>query len=66
METGGCAECHPFVCTNAMSTDEDVSPYELLGVELEATDADIRKAYRTRSLKVHPDRVSLAAITDHC
>lgn len=41
-----------------MSSDEDVNPYELLGLGIEATDADIRKAYRTRSLKVHPDRVS--------
>ncbi|KAF7980869.1 hypothetical protein HWV62_36539 [Athelia sp. TMB] len=39
-----------------MSSDEDVNPYELLGLGIEATDADIRKAYRTRSLKVHPDR----------
>lgn len=41
-----------------MSSDEDVNPYELLDVAMEATEADIRKAYRTRSLKVHPDRVS--------
>ncbi|OAX32589.1 DnaJ-domain-containing protein [Rhizopogon vinicolor AM-OR11-026] len=32
------------------------NPYELLGISLEATEAEIRKAYRTRSLKVHPDR----------
>ncbi|KAI0697034.1 hypothetical protein BC835DRAFT_804066 [Cytidiella melzeri] len=40
-----------------MSTAEDeTNPYELLGVGLEATDAEIRTAYRQRSLKVHPDR----------
>ncbi|TDL18792.1 DnaJ-domain-containing protein [Rickenella mellea] len=39
-----------------MSTDSETSPYELLGVSLESTDAEIRKAYRQRSLKVHPDR----------
>lgn len=33
-----------------------MNPYELLDVELETSEADIRKAYRSRSLKVHPDR----------
>jgi hypothetical protein len=40
----------------AMSAEEK-SAYEQLGIELEATDAEIRKAYRTRSLKIHPDKV---------
>ncbi|THU98541.1 DnaJ-domain-containing protein [Dendrothele bispora CBS 962.96] len=40
-----------------MSTlDEDINPYELLSVKPEATEQEIRKAYRQRSLKVHPDR----------
>lgn len=39
------------------STEEEVNPYELLGVTLDVADGDIRKAYRQRSLKVHPDRV---------
>ncbi|KAF8922286.1 hypothetical protein CPB85DRAFT_1427609 [Mucidula mucida] len=38
-----------------MSEDE-VNPYELLNVELEANEQTIRTAYRQRSLKVHPDR----------
>lgn len=38
--------------------DDAQNPYELIGVSTDATDADIRKAYRQRSLKVHPDRVS--------
>ncbi|OCH89226.1 DnaJ-domain-containing protein [Obba rivulosa] len=39
------------------STDtEDANAYELLGVTLESTEAEIRTAYRQRSLKVHPDR----------
>lgn len=42
-----------------MSTDEEVNPYELLSVELETPEAEIRKAYRTKSLKVHPDRVRI-------
>ena len=41
-----------------MSSDNDeVNPYELLDINLESSEADIRKAYRQRSLKVHPDRV---------
>ncbi|KAF9568700.1 DnaJ-domain-containing protein [Agrocybe pediades] len=40
-----------------MSTTEDeISPYELLNVTIEATEQEIRTAYRQRSLKVHPDR----------
>ncbi|KAF9051567.1 DnaJ domain-containing protein [Panaeolus papilionaceus] len=36
--------------------EEEQNPYELLGVKLEATDQEIKTAYRQRSLKVHPDR----------
>jgi curved DNA-binding protein CbpA len=36
----------------------DINPYELLGIQNESTEAEIRKAYRQQSLKVHPDRVS--------
>ncbi|KAI0360703.1 DnaJ-domain-containing protein [Trametes cingulata] len=38
------------------STDEEVNPYELLGLSIEASEQEIRTAYRQRSLKVHPDR----------
>lgn len=38
------------------STDVEINPYELLDLKLEATDQEIRTAYRQRSLKVHPDR----------
>ena len=45
---------------SAMSaTDEEINPYELLGLSVEATDQEIKTAYRQRSLKVHPDRVSI-------
>lgn len=39
-------------------SEEEQDPYALLDLKVEATDAEIRKAYRQRSLKVHPDRVS--------
>ena len=39
------------------TTEEGPNPYELLELTSDATDADIRKAYRQKSLKVHPDRV---------
>lgn len=45
------------VSPTAMS-DEEINPYELLEVKVESTDQEIRTAYRQRSLKVHPDRVS--------
>ncbi|TFK46778.1 DnaJ-domain-containing protein [Heliocybe sulcata] len=40
----------------APSVDEEIDPYELVGVTVDATEAEIRKAYRQKSLKVHPDR----------
>ncbi|PSR70735.1 hypothetical protein PHLCEN_2v13355 [Hermanssonia centrifuga] len=40
-----------------MSTEEEeINPYELLGVGLESTEAEIKRAYHKRSLKVHPDK----------
>jgi preprotein translocase subunit Sec63 len=39
------------------TTEEEINPYELIGITSEATDAEIKTAYRQRSLKVHPDRV---------
>ncbi|KAF8551656.1 DnaJ-domain-containing protein [Imleria badia] len=40
----------------AAPTQPEENPYELLELLQEATDAEIRTAYRARSLKVHPDR----------
>ncbi|KAF9237362.1 hypothetical protein BU15DRAFT_88803 [Melanogaster broomeanus] len=40
----------------AAPPEPEENPYVLLDVSQEATDAEIRTAYRTRSLKVHPDR----------
>ncbi|KAG8909079.1 hypothetical protein FRC01_007147 [Tulasnella sp. 417] len=39
-----------------MADNEDINPYELLEIEPTATEAEIKKAYRQKSLKVHPDR----------
>jgi DnaJ homolog subfamily C member 17 len=36
---------------------EDSNPYELLGVKIDATEQEIKTAYRQRSLKIHPDKV---------
>jgi preprotein translocase subunit Sec63 len=33
-------------------------PYEVLGVPVDATEKQIRSAYRSLSLRCHPDRVS--------
>jgi len=46
-------------------TEPEENPYDLLGLSQEATDAEIRTAYRTRSLKVHPDRVRLPLNPSH-
>jgi DnaJ family protein C protein 17 len=40
----------------ATSTSSALNPYELLGVASDARDDVINKAFRQKSLKVHPDR----------
>jgi len=40
----------------AASTSNTFSPYELLGIPGDARDDVINKAFRQKSLKVHPDR----------
>jgi len=37
-----------------------MTPYEILGVDKTASDQDVKRAYRTLSLKYHPDRNSSA------
>lgn len=44
--------------------DEEVDPYELLNIKQDATEQEIKTAYRQKSLKVHPDRVSFMHTTD--
>ncbi|ORZ20747.1 hypothetical protein BCR42DRAFT_321903 [Absidia repens] len=39
-----------------MVDDSDVDYYELLGIQITASDGDIKKAYRKKALAVHPDK----------
>lgn len=48
-----------------MAAPADEDAYALLGVETSASAAEIRKAYRQKSLKVHPDRVSCVLSACH-
>ena len=42
--------------TTASSPASDASLYEALGVPRDASQADIRRAYRRRALQYHPDK----------
>jgi DnaJ-class molecular chaperone len=42
---------------NMDKENAEKNAYEVVGVGSDATDADIKKAFRQRSLKTHPDRV---------
>ena len=42
---------------NMNKENAEKNAYEVVGVGSDATDADIKKAFRQRSLKTHPDRV---------
>ncbi len=39
--------------------------YEVVDVGSDATEADIKKAFRQRSLKTHPDRVRLPDLSPY-
>ncbi|KAF7318981.1 J domain-containing protein [Mycena chlorophos] len=39
-----------------VTAEKEINPYELLGLDDQATEQDIRTAYRQTSRKVHPDR----------
>ena len=39
----------------------DLNYYEVLGVEITATNAEVRKAFKKQALSVHPDKASEAS-----
>jgi translocation protein SEC63 len=41
----------------SLADDKPFDPFEILEVTTSATDREIKKAYRTLSLKFHPDKV---------
>ena len=41
------------------TTEPETNPFEILGLGVEATEQEIKSAYRKLSLKVHPDRVRI-------
>jgi hypothetical protein len=43
-------------CDNVMS--DTITAYDVLGVSLDVSEAELRRAYRAQALKVHPDHVS--------
>jgi len=40
------------------STQNSTDYYELLGVDKDATQEDVKRAYKTQSLKMHPDKLA--------
>jgi DnaJ-domain-containing protein 1 len=42
----------------SQSKEDQIDPYEILGISRAASEAEIRAAYKRESLRYHPDRVS--------
>jgi hypothetical protein len=50
---------------SSMASMKPFDPFEILNVPRDATDRDIKKAYRKLSLVYHPDKVCLPAASHH-
>lgn len=49
-----------FYTQSSMASMKPFDPFEILGVPRDATERDIKKAYRKLSLVYHPDKVSVS------
>ncbi|KAM6307957.1 LOW QUALITY PROTEIN: dnaJ homolog subfamily C member 14 [Podargus strigoides] len=53
---GGCGEEVRRLLAMAEVPEEELDPFEVLGLEATASDAELRKAYRRLAVLVHPDK----------
>ncbi|NXR03305.1 DJC14 protein, partial [Sagittarius serpentarius] len=54
--TGSCGEEVSRLLAMAEVPEEELNPFQVLGVEATASDAELKKAYRRLAVLVHPDK----------